>query len=497
MRITYPILLSLLLTSCAAYKSVDPMHSPPSTVREPSSSDDETNLATAFDMMMNSSNPEKEFVDYLTRQKSIFVRAEANLADFDHELDDSVAAQKNFAFDDSKTYKKLIVMWGLSHRLQDKIIYHYVKLTDMAYDKSLPASKRKMAKNILHKFKAKLDSKDPMEKISFDELKTEIAQAIKERQGMTNKSLNPADVPEVNFKDEQEKLKTLRAYRDQLRNLGKIEQDSDNDLTQKIERDSEKLKIVDAAGREPQSELRFKPSVGPDGNVMGLVFPKNVWALTYDDGPNPTHTTAILNNLQTLGIKATFFWLAENVLRYQSVVDLVKERGMPRENHSWTHPQLPKLDDAGLQKEIVQSTAVDTKAYGEKPRFFRCPYGAGNSVPKIRGMIADLGMIHVFWNVDTLDWQDKDPDSIVERAKKQMAAAGHGVILFHDIHPQSVIASRKLVEWSQTQKDANAIRWVTIPEIVDEMNGVTPPPPVEPKPVDPATASTKVNGAVK
>ena len=88
-------------------------------------------------------------------------------------------------------------------------------------------------------------------------------------------------------------------------------------------------------------------------------------------------------------------------------------------------------------------------------------------------MIADLGMIHVFWNVDTLDWQDKDPDSIVARAQKQMKTEGHGVILFHDIHPQSVIASKKLVEWTKTLKGTeNEIRWVTIPEIINEMNGV-------------------------
>ena len=82
-------------------------------------------------------------------------------------------------------------------------------------------------------------------------------------------------------------------------------------------------------------------------------------------------------------------------------------------------------------------------------------------------------MLHVFWNVDTLDWQDKDPASILARAKKQMQANGHGVILFHDIHPQSVEASKKLLEWSKTLKGtSDEIRWVTLPEIVDEMNGV-------------------------
>lgn len=470
------IACSLLLSSCSSYspdyktKPVTAMVHAPS-LRAPSSSESEENLSKSFEMMMNAQDPEKEFSNYLGGLKSIFLRAESYLSDFDHELDDAVAANTAVSFENSKNYKKLIVMWGLSHRLKDKITYHYLRLTDMAYDKSLPSDKRKMAKNILSKFKKKLDSKDPMEKISFDELKTEIAQSLREKKGVGNKSVNSTDLPANNFKDENEKVSILRQYREKMRAMGKAETESGDELSQNVEAISDKMQFVDSAGREPKSELEFFSSPGPNGNVMGLVFPRGVWALTYDDGPNPVHTPAIIKNLEDLGIKATFFWLAENVVRYQSVVDLVGEKGMPRGDHSWSHPQLPKLDSAGLQKEIVQSKAVEEKAYGEKIKFFRCPYGAGNSVPRIRQMIADLDMIHVFWNVDTLDWQDKDPDSIVARAKKQMQASGRGVILFHDIHPQSVIASKKLVEWSKTLKGtANEVRWVTLPEIVDEMN---------------------------
>jgi peptidoglycan/xylan/chitin deacetylase (PgdA/CDA1 family) len=471
----FPLVFCFFLSSCAGHMPHDTLHGQPmmSTVREPSSSIGEENLKISFDTMINSAEPEKEFIAYLDRLKSIFIRAEAGLSDFDKELDESAASANGVSFENSKSYKKMIVMWGLSHRLQDKIIFHYLSLTDMAYDKSLTSAKRKMAKNILSNFKKKLDSGDVLEKISYDELKTNIAASIKERRGMSNKSISPTELPAVSFKDEQEKIQMLRQYREKFRSMGRAEQVSNDELNQKIEGDSDKLQLVDQKGREPQqSDLKFYSSTGPNGNVMGLIFPKNVWALTYDDGPNPVHTPAIVKNLNELGIKATFFWLAENVIRYQSIVDLVKESGLPRENHSWTHPQLPKLTDEQLQKEIVQSTAVDTKAYGEKPKFFRCPYGAGNSVPRIRKMIADLDMIHVFWNVDTLDWQDKDPDSIVARAQKQMKAAGHGVILFHDIHPQSVIASKKLVEWTKTLKGTeNEIRWVTIPEIINEMNG--------------------------
>ena len=75
---------------------------------------------------------------------------------------------------------------------------------------------------------------------------------------------------------------------------------------------------------------------------MGMIFPKGVWALTFDDGPNPTYTPEILSNLEQAGIKATFFWLAENVIKYQNIVDSVGEKAMVRANHSWSHPQLPK-----------------------------------------------------------------------------------------------------------------------------------------------------------
>lgn len=472
--------ISLLLTSCSTYHPVKPAKeavtaSRPShalSLRAPSSSEAEENLNTSFEMMLNNEDPEKAFLDYLGGLKSIFLRAEAYLADFDQELDQAVAANSNISFENSKSYKKLITMYQLSHRLKDKITYHYLRLTDMAYDKTLAPEKRKMAKSILSKFKKKLDSKDPIEKISFDELKVEIAQALKERRGLSAKSLTPAELPGNTFKNDTEKVSVLRQYRKIMRSLGKVEADSGDELSQQVDSITEKMQFTDTAGREPQSELKFFPSTTTAGNVMGLVFPKGVWALTYDDGPNPVHTAAIVKNLDQLGVKATFFWLAQNVVRNQGLVDEVGEKGHARANHSWSHAQLTKLDAAGLQKEIVQSTAVEAKSYGEPVKFFRCPYGAGNSVSRIRQLIADQKMIHVFWNVDTLDWQDKDPESIFARTKKQMQAAGHGVVLFHDIHPQSVIASKKLVEWSKTFKGtADEIRWVTLPEIVDEMNG--------------------------
>ena len=473
MKFKAPIFMTLILASCAHQM---PMHSTKhemETVRTPSSSVASENLSTSFDMMFNSQNPDKEFLDYLIRMKSIFARSEAYLYEFDKEIDESLEKNSQVDFESSKTYKKLILMRELKNRTQDKITYFYLKLTDISYDKTLDSNQRKMAKKVLKAFKTELDSATALNKLAFDDLKIHIADALKMRRGFSTKSVNAADMPAQNFKSEDDKVKLLRANRELFRNLGKAEIVQKDDMTQKIEDESDKIQLVDVQSREPSSEKKFYPSVGSNGNVMGLIFPKGVWALTFDDGPNPTHTPNIVKNLKELEVKATFFWLAQNVIPNQSTVNLVKENGHALANHSWSHPQLPKLSDEGLKKEINMSTEVESKAYGQPVEFFRCPYGAGNSVPKIRQRIADLNMIHVFWNVDTLDWQDKDPDSILARAQKQMKANGnHGVVLFHDIHPQSVIASKKLVEWTKTLKGtADEVRWVTLPEIVKEMNG--------------------------
>jgi peptidoglycan/xylan/chitin deacetylase (PgdA/CDA1 family) len=229
------------------------------------------------------------------------------------------------------------------------------------------------------------------------------------------------------------------------------------------------------AGREPNS-LNVFPSVSANGNIDGFTFPKGTWAVTFDDGPHPTISQQDLANLQQAGQKATFFWLAMNLDAHQGVVKTVQAAGMPVEDHSWSHPQLDKASDLArlhttLDKEINQSFAEDTKIYGEKPKFFRCPYGAGFKDPTIRGMIAKNGMIHVRWNVDSLDWKDPNPVTVKARVDQQMKANGRGIILFHDIHTPAVTVVPQLFAEYKGQ-----VRWVTIPQIVDELNGIHAPP---------------------
>lgn len=213
--------------------------------------------------------------------------------------------------------------------------------------------------------------------------------------------------------------------------------------------------------------LKVFPSPGPAGNLNGGNFPEGTWALTYDDGPKAATTNIILDNLKKYNIAATFFWLAQLAPKNQQVVEKAKQDGHGLANHSWSHQQLTKVGQAERVKEIVNSTATLGTSYGYRPRFFRCPYGAGVNTPAIREMIAKEGMVHVFWNVDSFDWQDKNPASIVKRVKEQMALQKGGVMLFHDIHMQTVVSTEQLMqEWSKKKN----LRFLTMDQVVRELN---------------------------
>lgn len=192
--------------------------------------------------------------------------------------------------------------------------------------------------------------------------------------------------------------------------------------------------------------LKIFPSTTAAGNIVGGEFPAKHWALTFDDGPSKVHTPQVLKNLLDAGIPATFFTIA-SVLQANPTEGLrTIEAGMEAANHSMSHKNLPQVSDATLQVEITEALLLQERILGRRAEFFRLPYGAGVNSARIRSLIAEQNLIHVFWNVDTLDWKDKNPASIVSRALSQMRNQGRGVILFHDIHDQSVVASKQIMQ---------------------------------------------------
>jgi peptidoglycan/xylan/chitin deacetylase (PgdA/CDA1 family)/tetratricopeptide (TPR) repeat protein len=195
---------------------------------------------------------------------------------------------------------------------------------------------------------------------------------------------------------------------------------------------------------EPAADMR-----GASNEVFGNDFASKTVALTFDDGPHPKYTEQILALLRKYGIKACFFELGSNISRSGDVAHKVFEAGHILANHSYSHPVLSKLSEAQRQKEIEDTSALLEKTAGKKTQLFRPPYGARNAAI-LQQLQAD-GLRSIMWNIDSMDWADPIPESIAMRVLHEIDQRHKGIILFHDIHKQSVLSLSTVIEELQRQ----------------------------------------------
>ncbi len=235
----------------------------------------------------------------------------------------------------------------------------------------------------------------------------------------------------------------------------------------RISKEMRKLNRIAKRNRTTSSDTIY-PNAGSAGNITGSGFPANTWSITYDDGPGGKTTPTVLQNLKAHNMKATFFMLGKQVEGLPTTAKSVVDAGMDIASHSYDHAQLTKVGPIALEKQIGGAKKIIEAKLGKTIKLFRLPYGAGVSSSSIRAKIAEHGMVHIFWNVDTLDWQDKNPTSIFNRAVKQMKATSKnsGVVLFHDIHAQSVIASELLMDYFEEQKS----NVCSVQAVIDQLN---------------------------
>ncbi|MGQ9779712.1 MAG: polysaccharide deacetylase family protein [Bacillota bacterium] len=97
-------------------------------------------------------------------------------------------------------------------------------------------------------------------------------------------------------------------------------------------------------------------------------------ALTFDDGPDPRFTPAVLAVLHRYGAHATFFVVGSNVRRWPELLRAEVAAGHEIGNHTYSHPELYKLPRAEVEQEIADCDAVVAEVAGVVPRFFRPPY---------------------------------------------------------------------------------------------------------------------------
>ena len=422
-----------------------------------------------------------------------YLRTQDYLNKFDSDLDKAVQSGDKFELAKNSNYQRILVLWDMRTRMRDRVVFSYFKA--MKYSQSHEQS---FASKVLARFSNHIAGLTSTEKKTVGDLTNDLKQV----QDFFDSKPTAQDIARVEKGDvswifekvggrtapaprkiqkgfpsqgqellanNQEVLKEKKEQ-EEINKMAKQLSTVTTELSQEIEAEASSLEI-ESTDRTPQAVAKFAPGLGKTGNLTGNEFPVNTWAITFDDGPHASRTPQVLQSLKDYGVTGTFFQLGSAVRANPNLVgEMAKNHVIG--NHTFSHPQLTKLGSAEIKTQIKQTGDLIEKAAGARPKFMRCPYGAGVSNSTVRQVIADEGMIHVFWNVDTLDWQDKNPDSIVQRAMKQMIANGRGVVLFHDIHPQSVQAIRLLLQKTNeiTKSGKGTYKWKSLPTIVQEMN---------------------------
>lgn len=163
-------------------------------------------------------------------------------------------------------------------------------------------------------------------------------------------------------------------------------------------------------------------------------------ALTFDDGPSSKNTLEIVEKLKEYNAHATFFVLGSNVKGREDIINSILDSGNEIGGHSWDHPNLVKVIDSELEKQLywVKDAVKEASNNGYEIKLFRPPYGAVNQHVK---NMSPYPLIN--WDIDTLDWKNKNTEKIIANVKDNLKDGS--IILMHDIHEVSKTAALELI----------------------------------------------------
>ena len=201
--------------------------------------------------------------------------------------------------------------------------------------------------------------------------------------------------------------------------------------------------------------IYFIRQAGEVQESMTLPQEKKKIALTFDDGPHPKYTEALLDGLKEREIQVTFFVTGEHAKIHPDIIERMNKEGHSIGNHTYSHMQLTRENRERFKKELIETNQLLTEITGKEIIFVRPPYGAWD-----KSLEMELNMIPVMWNVDPLDWCSSDVSGVVNRVLEE--AEENSIILMHDYYETSVMAALQIVDILQKE----GYSFVTVEEIV-------------------------------
>jgi len=204
----------------------------------------------------------------------------------------------------------------------------------------------------------------------------------------------------------------------------------------------------------------------PGELIRDVQTQEKVFALTFDDGPWPVNTQAIMNILRSRGYesKATFFMVSNNLQYYSTIGKEVKNRGYLIGNHSKTHAT---YNPSSIAAEIAPAQTDFKNILGVSPYYFRSPGLTQGEV--IQSTLAVLGMCNIFTDTDLRDYISPriSPAEIVSNFSRTLNPGT--ITLLHDggSHSNTVAAIHGILDVAESR----GYRLITLPELLAKRGG--------------------------
>ena len=130
-------------------------------------------------------------------------------------------------------------------------------------------------------------------------------------------------------------------------------------------------------------------------------------ALTFDDGPDPSHTPRILEALAAADVRAAFFVVGRHVEAAPALAREIASAGHDLGNHTYGHRHLWTLPPRASREEVDRGASAIADATGRPPRYFRPPWGTFNWAAYARA--GEIGEVRVLWSVRPEGWLSPAP----------------------------------------------------------------------------------------
>lgn len=187
----------------------------------------------------------------------------------------------------------------------------------------------------------------------------------------------------------------------------------------------------------PARTIEVAPGENVGGNAPGfapLDLRDREVVLTFDDGPEPSTTSAILDALRTNCAPATFFVLGGPAEDHPAMMKREVAEGHAVGSHTYSHSDLSDAPFEAATRDITDGY-LPVKAAGVQPTLFRFPHLV--STEPLLTWLGEHGMTAIGADIDPHDWAGDPPRETLARLKDQLREKGRGIILLHDNQPNT------------------------------------------------------------